>query len=506
MQKWNHDPPPSTYFTTFMIMLTTLVRIQTVQPFYPKFDRWLRRQPAASWVNDPAVMPAPLRKFYPDWSILHLFCGADSLVYGPCIRFLVERCHASVHAVSGDGLRPLDIAAIAGQLDTVRYLLSAGASPSGGLHAAASGPHLMMVRFFVEAMGMSVHEKREGGRPLEVAARNGHLETVKYLLSRGASPEGGLHAAVLGQQLLMIRYFVEHVGQSVHGTLNRSCDDLPALTPLELLASSAPATVAPEIIQYLVTRGARLDGILPTACLWGSDRVVECIVRERYVSNLDDVSWGRNPVALAAEVWDGLHIPRLRIIQTLLQQGMRVSPPSVPYILAHCAMAGRFTYALQVLDSVPESSRYIPETLSLLLRPTTGQDAWQKQWHCARWFVKNSCFVHPQFFSTLPKEHQDLLTRSLPQGEWSLHGSWTRGTTRWIPLPKAVPASASASELEESATPIRTSERMKKAVAMPPGFIHSQKTQRKRQREQQMEPDTPNVKRKISIQGAKNVK
>jgi ankyrin repeat protein len=94
---------------------------------------------------------------------------------------------------------PLYIAALNGDFETCKWLLSKGAridDPNGictlgdPLQAAAIGGHLSIVRLFLEH-GAQVNTKDCGhfGDPLQAASFGGHEEVVKLLIQKGASTQ-----------------------------------------------------------------------------------------------------------------------------------------------------------------------------------------------------------------------------------------------------------------------------------------------------------------------------
>lgn len=97
-------------------------------------------------------------------------------------------------------LVPLAFAARRGRVEAVRWLLAEDRTPPqppkfGPVYHAASGGHRKVLTMLVEAeyaldeLGSSQYYDDEG-TPLEIAARNGHAELVKFLIERGAKVEG----------------------------------------------------------------------------------------------------------------------------------------------------------------------------------------------------------------------------------------------------------------------------------------------------------------------------
>jgi uncharacterized protein len=95
-------------------------------------------------------------------------------------------------------LAALHIAAAAGQLEAVNYLLSqaVGADPRAArinnftpLHAAAMYGHAAVCETLLRAGAeVNVQTSPQGYAPLHSAAFAGHLEAIKVLLAHGANP------------------------------------------------------------------------------------------------------------------------------------------------------------------------------------------------------------------------------------------------------------------------------------------------------------------------------
>ena len=146
---------------------------------------------------------------------------------------------------------PLGAAVAEGNLDTVRALIAAGASPNPAawheapvLTVAARRGHLEVVQTLVEA-GSNVNGGFDA-LPLHTAAKKGHLEVVRFLLDAGAAVEGyeedcwtALMAASQAGHLSVVQLLVEH-GADVNAWSEGE-------TPLMLAASN----VHQEIYDFL---------------------------------------------------------------------------------------------------------------------------------------------------------------------------------------------------------------------------------------------------------------
>lgn len=131
-----------------------------------------------------------------------------------------------------NGARPLDSAAGHGELDIVRLLVEAGASPN---------PR---------------EDDPDVKRPLVVAADRGRVDVALYLLDRGADPDPEmtresaplLHAAKLGDVRLAARLLEMGVRVAPRDRLSRD-------TPLH----NAAFRSTPEMVRLLIGAGAPLD-------------------------------------------------------------------------------------------------------------------------------------------------------------------------------------------------------------------------------------------------------
>jgi ankyrin repeat protein len=108
-------------------------------------------------------------------------------------RALTQHVHAAifdciVSPYLWDFAREFEAAARNGQLETVKYLVSVGANIHANddyaVQLAAGNGHLETVKYLV-SVGADIHADNDY-YAVQLAACNCHLETVKYLVSIGA--------------------------------------------------------------------------------------------------------------------------------------------------------------------------------------------------------------------------------------------------------------------------------------------------------------------------------
>jgi len=140
------------------------------------------------------------------------------------VEYLIEEKKVNLEVQDKDGNTSLSLAARGGHLDVVEYLVEKGANlsvtnKSGNtpmyeamsfdivkyfaekganinavnkngftlLHVAAANGNLDVVKYLIEEKGTNIDAKdKNGNSPLDLATQNGYLDTVKYLAGKGA--------------------------------------------------------------------------------------------------------------------------------------------------------------------------------------------------------------------------------------------------------------------------------------------------------------------------------
>jgi cytohesin len=209
------------------------------------------------------------------------------------VRLLLEH-GASVDLADSQGETPLHRAASAGNLESVRLLLDAGANPNAGsrgtpLAAAAYAGHLEVVRLLLER-GSEVDRTVPGsphpwgGAPLELAVLGERGEEADRLAIATFLADGGaevdarsadgrtlLHETAETGRLGWVRFLLDH-GAEV------GAQDKAGLTPLHEAVRNAHL----EVARLLVDRGADAalatgDGTTPLA-LAGQDPEMQSLL------------------------------------------------------------------------------------------------------------------------------------------------------------------------------------------------------------------------------------
>jgi ankyrin repeat protein len=165
---------------------------------------------------------------------------------------------ARVNAAEAGGPTAMLRAAREGQLEVVRLLLKAGASPDGRddpmtpLAAAAVGGHTPVIQLLLRAGADINAEGRDGLAPLVQAVRFNRLDAARALLKAGASPrardrsgDGLLMVAIQDNHPLMLSLLLEH-------GLPADQPDANGLSPLYW----AEYLKRPELVRRLQVAGA----------------------------------------------------------------------------------------------------------------------------------------------------------------------------------------------------------------------------------------------------------
>ena len=122
------------------------------------------------------------------------------------------------------------------------------------IHIAAKNGHLSIVQYLIEKQNVNKDIKGNYEKtPFHYACEKGHLPIVEYLISKGANIEAKdehgdyvIHFACKGGHLSIVQYLIEK--QNVDKDIKGLCDG----TPLHY-ASEWGET---EIVKYLVSKGA----------------------------------------------------------------------------------------------------------------------------------------------------------------------------------------------------------------------------------------------------------
>jgi len=157
----------------------------------------------------------------------------------------------------------LELAALNGRIDEVRYLVQRGADVRANndhaLRYAAQNGHIDVVRYLVEH-GADVNAYDDVA--LRSATEDGHIDVVRYLVEHGANVRAGddeaLRAAAENGRIIVVRYLVEH------GANVRAVDD-------EALRYAARLGHI-DVVRYLVEHDADVNA-MNDAALRGAARL-----------------------------------------------------------------------------------------------------------------------------------------------------------------------------------------------------------------------------------------
>ncbi|KFG86493.1 hypothetical protein MANI_109817 [Metarhizium anisopliae] len=284
-----------------------------------------------------------------DWTPLHYACNAcsDSGV----VQYLLDLGRAQVNAQGIDGVAPLHLAAMNGNIETVKLLIRAGAaldiqdaSGTTALHWAAFKGHEAIVEYLYEDSNKKLRDKNnrtalhlaaiagkenvvrllvpcpdkqtnadmdtfdsDGCKPIHYAAKRGHEAFVRYLVSEtGANKEAKnkqgstlLHIAAAYGNEAIVRYLVGETGA------NKEAEDKEGYTPLYIAAVNGYEAV----VRYLVSEtGANKEAedkkgytLLHTAAAYGNEAVVRYLVGETGANKEAEDKEGYTPLHIAAK-------------------------------------------------------------------------------------------------------------------------------------------------------------------------------------------------------------
>ena len=198
----------------------------------------------------------PSLQDYKGWNLLHHSSQGDN----PFIIELMVRHVPSIDSRNNEGVTALMNAAGYGKLQAVQCLLDKGADPSlqnikgwNLLHSASQGGNPDIIELMLSHVPSIDSRKNGGATALMIAAGNGKLQAVNYLLKKGADPslvgksgQSSLHCASRGGNTAVIEkilsYGVDIESRTKHGS-----------TPL-MIAQKYEKT---EAVTYLLSQGAK---------------------------------------------------------------------------------------------------------------------------------------------------------------------------------------------------------------------------------------------------------
>jgi ankyrin repeat protein len=178
------------------------------------------------------------------------------------IKYCVSKDNDVVNSCSC-GYTPLHVAAMYGHLEAVKSLICKGAnvharnaiSGDKSIQSATVGGHKNIVGFFLNKEGISINDADNGGRTLpHLAAMYGHLETIKFLVGKGANIHAKsnfnykpIHHAITNGYKNIVEFFID-IGIGVNDA------DRDGWTLLHYAADCGQL----EIVRFLTDKGANI--------------------------------------------------------------------------------------------------------------------------------------------------------------------------------------------------------------------------------------------------------
>lgn len=257
---------------------------------------------------------------------------------------------------------PLFLAAEAGHLDAVRYLLNQGASVDfqnehgeTPLQIACANGHVAVIQLLLEH-GANLQHAVDGVTPLSIACENGHLDAVKLLLGQGATleaaPDGPtpLIAACSSGQLEVMAHLLQEYNtdptlwrhsKASHTTVQQAIAEskLPdSMTDAPVATSDLALTVSP----------------LSAAAMSGNVEAVKLLLQ--HDNSLIDATTQIELLHIAA------HIGSIPLLTYLQQKGAPIH--------LHLERLNQFADSPCVLSKTPKNSSAIQQFLRVAAKST----------------------------------------------------------------------------------------------------------------------------------------
>ncbi|XP_037420233.1 ankyrin-1-like isoform X1 [Triticum dicoccoides] len=208
-------------------------------------------------------------------------------------RCLVEELGFDINAGSKIGVTALAAAALDGKMDVVRYLLDNGADPN--------------------------KKDDAGSVPLHCAAKFGHHEAARLLLSRGASVDIAyfhgtpLHIAAYYGKASVMKVLLEH-----HADPNKVSEVLgtPLIAALSATSEGLPESISLKCVKLLVEAGADVNSTNPDTALvvvttYGLTDCMKYLLKAGADPNIPNSHCGAMPIQLAASCGRRKHVELL---------------------------------------------------------------------------------------------------------------------------------------------------------------------------------------------------
>ncbi len=216
------------------------------------------------------------------------------------------------------GDRPIQAAAKCGDADIFKLIwgacknkLPVHHSGSTLMHFAAEGGNTSILEFLKDQGLSCTSRDLSGFQPIHKAAREGHMEAIRFLTHEGAdvnaiaSYDTPLTQAVRKGELGLVKFLIEEMGAKLEQTTPKGTfmyDVSKDAHPLGVAASSGDD----EMVGYLLSKGARTDVTFEkgkTALMEAVSRGHNSVARFLIGAGADphQVSWRRNALHEAVE-------------------------------------------------------------------------------------------------------------------------------------------------------------------------------------------------------------
>jgi ankyrin repeat protein len=223
---------------------------------------------------------------------------------------------ADINAKDEDGQTPLDIAVRDGRNDIIELLLANGAEASSIFVAAAIGDLSKVKEFLEEGVDINAKEGPRGQTALHLAASEGHMQVVEFLVENGAHVNAGMNLNRTAAEMAMDN----NHNDIVKLLISKGAD----VSPLHLAIAMKDETKARTLIELSVNVNQKTQyGTTPLhkAVKAGMKNIVQLLIKKGADVNAKD-NWKCTPLNFAI---DG---GKIDIVRLLIDAGADVNTKS----------------------------------------------------------------------------------------------------------------------------------------------------------------------------------